>query len=198
MPGLKYTPAVSMKLNVSIDSRAVQEAFARAPDVFLSEMERGAKEGLTEIQRDAVRNHRFKRKSGNLERSVRVDFKSFKEPGTGIRLETGIASYAPYVHEGTRPHKIAPKNKAALSFIGKDGRFVLVPKNMGYAQTRQYWIKQAKLTGSHLGFKGFVNHPGTKPDPFLYEAAIRGTDQLIQKIVAGIGKAISKIGLKGK
>jgi hypothetical protein len=141
VPGLKYTPAISMKLNISIDSRAVQEAFARAPDMFLSEMERGAKEGLTEIQRDAVRNHRFKRKSGNLEKSVIIDFKSFKQPGTGIRLETGMASYGPYIHQG---------------------------------------------------FKSWL------PDPFLYEAAIRGTDQLIQKIVAGIGKAISKIGLKGK
>lgn len=55
-------------------------------------------------------------------------------------VEVG-ASYAVPVHEGTRPHVIVPIKKKAL------------------ANTR---------TGQFFGKR--VNHPGTKPQPFLREA----------------------------
>ncbi len=87
-------------MSVTIDLRGVNAAFKSAPSVFLSEMSRGAKEGLTDIQRDARSHHKFHRKSGNLQRSVVVDFKSFSEPGKGIRLESGLAPYANRIHEG--------------------------------------------------------------------------------------------------
>lgn len=52
------------------------------------------------------------------------------------------AKYAGYVHEGTRPHVILPRNKKMLAWkVGKGYRF-------------------AKI----------VHHPGTKANPFLQKA----------------------------
>lgn len=133
----------------------------------MAEMSRGAKIGLTAIQRDARRVHRWKRKSNNLARSVIVDFKSFANPGHGIYLDSGIAPYAAYVHEGTAPHVIKAVRKKVLAFV----------------------------RGGKVMFRKQVNHPGTKPDPFLYEAADRGVNQLIREITRGISRAIVKIGL---
>ena len=56
---------------------------------------------------------------------------------------TAHARYAGFVHEGTRPHVIFPRRARALRF-NVAGRTVFAAK---------------------------VNHPGTKPRPFLREAA---------------------------
>jgi hypothetical protein len=53
------------------------------------------------------------------------------------------APYSLYVHEGTSPHPITPVNARVLRFPTKAGTIV-------YAQS--------------------VNHPGTRPQPFLSDA----------------------------
>lgn len=53
--------------------------------------------------------------------------------------------YAMAVHQGTRPHEIRPKNGRVLKFPSRGGRIVYAPK---------------------------VNHPGTKPNPFLEKAML--------------------------
>src|SRR5882757_9825725 len=56
---------------------------------------------------------------------------------TGLLRWFPTASYAPYVEFGTKPHVIVPKDKKAL-----------------------YWPGAAHPVMS-------VNHPGTKPNPFM-------------------------------
>jgi hypothetical protein len=59
----------------------------------------------------------------------------------GARAVVGSSvQYARYVHEGTRPHTIYPRSKQAL-----------------------YWKGAASPVAS-------VNHPGTRPNPFLTDA----------------------------
>lgn len=144
-------------MKITIDMRGLAATFKRAPEVILSEMSRGAKEGLVDIQRDARATHKFNRQSGNAggnaERSVTVNFKSFKDPeAKGVYLELGIAPYARRLHQG---------------YVGKTDK---------------------------LGRK----FSGPQPDKFLYEAAERGRNNLINKINMGIGKAIIKLGLEKK
>lgn len=67
---------------------------------------------------------------------------------TGQIMATMVENYAPhaaYVHDGTRPHVIVPRNASALRFV---------PKGAGAPV-----------------FAMRVNHPGTKPRPWLKEAA---------------------------
>lgn len=84
-------------------------------------------------------------RTGNLGRSIREDPINFVGP---FRVESGVTAHADYaaaVHEGTRPHVIRPRRAKALAFdIG--GRKVFATE---------------------------VHHPGTRPRPFLRNAAER-------------------------
>lgn len=70
---------------------------------------------------------------------------------TFVRKNVGVVAlnprvpYAVFVHEGSKPHIIKPAKKIALRWESK-GKFV---------------------------FAKSVKHPGTKKDPFLYDAAQR-------------------------
>jgi hypothetical protein len=91
------------------------------------------------------------------------------------------------IHEGTRPHTITAKNKKALFFV-KNGVGFMVPKTPHKVPG---WMIRSGLVGNGTGNikwsqKGYVDHPGTKPDKFLYEAA----DRLRQKIINDISRAI--------
>jgi hypothetical protein len=64
-----------------------------------------------------------------------------------------------YIILGTRPHKIAPRGAKALYFFWtKVGVYTVVPKAGGF---------KTHMAGGKLWIgKGFVQHPGTKPNPF--------------------------------
>jgi hypothetical protein len=59
--------------------------------------------------------------------------------GTSPEVDAGNIGYGYFVHEGTRPHTIIPKQAKALRFV-VGGRIVYATK---------------------------VNHPGTAPNPYL-------------------------------
>lgn len=61
-----------------------------------------------------------------------------------VGVESSGVPYALYHHEGTRPHVILPKKGRYLVFTSRSGALVFARK---------------------------VNHPGTKPNPFLENAA---------------------------
>lgn len=67
---------------------------------------------------------------------------------TGSMMATMVENTAPYagfVHDGTRPHVIVPRNASVLRFVPKGG-------------------------GGPV-FARRVNHPGTSPRPWMKEAA---------------------------
>jgi hypothetical protein len=63
---------------------------------------------------------------------------------------------------GTKAHRIYPKRAAALAFYwAKIGKTAIVPRDPG----------PTYHTPSHLVIgKGYVDHPGTKPQPYLRPA----------------------------
>lgn len=82
-------------------------------------------------------------RTGNLGRSIEEDALVADGP---LKVKTGVtakANYAVFVHEGTAPHTIRARNARALAFT-VDGRRV---------------------------FAKSVRHPGTRPNPFLRQAA---------------------------
>ena len=79
-------------------------------------------------------------KNGQLARSVKIQ--SIQD-GYEIFHDLQHAPYAPFVHWGTRPHDIRPKNKKALRWAN-DGQFI---------------------------FAKFVRHPGYAGDAYLVKAA---------------------------
>lgn len=82
----------------------------------------------------------------------------------------GATNYSYFVHEGTEPHRIAPNRRNALYFYSvKAGRFIMVRKaydpGTGRARSGAYIDSRGVLVTN----KGYVDHPGTKPNRFLTE-----------------------------
>jgi hypothetical protein len=98
------------------------------------------------------------RKTGNLGRSIRLG------AVTPTRAETvATANYAGFVERGTRPHVIRPRTRKALRFAADAG--------------------SARLTGTprsggRVRFARRVQHPGTRPQPFMLPGAQRAVQQI--------------------
>ena len=75
--------------------------------------------------------------------------------------------YAQYVHEGTRRHKIRIRHKRSLRWPAGDG------------------VRFAKC----------VNHPGTAPDQFLYEADAAQEKHVQEVLSKSVEEALRKAGL---
>jgi HK97 gp10 family phage protein len=78
--------------------------------------------------------------TGRLRASIKIQRK-LTFRGPTYTVYTNV-KYAPYVEQGTRPHVIRPKTKKALKF----------------------------KMGGRTVFATVVNHPGTRPQPFLGRA----------------------------
>ena len=63
-----------------------------------------AKEWLTSVQTEARLVHRFTTRTGALERSIQTKVTERAEDGK-VYLETGIARYGPYIHNGFKSWK---------------------------------------------------------------------------------------------
>jgi hypothetical protein len=117
----------------------------------------GETEGmLRRIQLDAIAEAKAKvpRKTGHLGRSI--------VPGPVNADSARIEARTPYaaaVEFGSKPHEIRPKNASVLAWPGS-------------AKARRLTGKARVGTSrSDMVFAAKVDHPGTKPQPFLIPAA---------------------------
>lgn len=83
-------------------------------------------------------------KSGALRRSIGITSVQETTFGTEVLVSANI-EYALAVHQGAKPHVIEARNVSMLRFPDKSGFIVYTPR---------------------------VNHPGNKPNPFLWEALV--------------------------
>jgi hypothetical protein len=88
--------------------------------------------------------------TGRLRASIRIESRRTLTLRTIYTIGSDVF-YAPYVNDGTRPHQIRPKTKKALKF----------------------------RVGGRTVFAAVVNHPGTRPNPFL--------DRALREIAASRG-----------
>lgn len=109
--------------------------------IFQKRLRQAIKASTIEVQDEAQTNHRFISRTGQLERSIDV---KFNENSGIVYIDSQSAPHGPFVHEGTAPHDIFPKNKKALR-----------------------WVPQG---GGAFQFARVVHHKGTKADPFLFNA----------------------------
>lgn len=109
--------------------------------IFQKRLRQAIKASTIEVQDEAQTNHRFISRTGQLERSIDV---KFNENSGIVYIDSQSAPHGPFVHEGTAPHSVFPKNKKALR-----------------------WAPQG---GGAFQFARAVHHKGTKADPFLFNA----------------------------
>ena len=147
-------------MEIKVEIKRIKEliqAFEKAPGEVRREMRLALNVALRDVQSRARKEHRFKSRSGHLERDI--DSEVISEwplhgrvwlKGEITRINTGRwkgHSYGEFVHGGTRPHLIMP--------------------------VKRLWLRWARNrgNGAEFVFAKKVKHPGTKPDPFIYQAA---------------------------
>lgn len=123
-----------------------------AREVFEKRLRQAIKASAREVQEEAQRTHRFTSRSGQLERAI--DVRMIGDKTAEVYIDSGLATYGPFVHEGTKAHYIFPREKQSLRWVPSGGNGFVFAKR--------------------------VFHRGTQPDQFLYEAldnsreAVRG------------------------
>ncbi len=170
-----------MQLKVEIKRlKELLAAFETAPKATKDAMRKALKQSLIAVQRRARREHSFRSRTTALEDSINYEIVSQWPPVGRVWLDnsagvvssdkfrlTADTSYGVFVHEGTRPHGIAPVKKKALRWQSGDGRFNFFAKHV--------W------------------HPGTKPDPFIYKAAENETANINDIFDRHINKALGEL-----
>jgi len=137
---------MGLKFTIAPTWRDVRGRFARAEDELLKVRRQELRLGgrkLVAIARDEA-----PKKSGKFARGI--GFKTFKR---GDRLVLSVHTPQPlgkFIQEGTKRHDI-PKPKDSLSY-----------------PLKFFWPKFGRVV-----FFRWVDHPGTKPNPFMKRAARR-------------------------
>lgn len=113
-----------------------------AREVFEKRLRQATKASAREVQEEAQRTHRFTSRSGQLERAI--DVRMIGDKTAEVYIDSDLAPYGPFVHEGTKAHYIFPREKQSLRWVPSGGNGFVFAKR--------------------------VFHRGTQPDQFLYEA----------------------------
>lgn len=162
-----------MELKAAINGDAVLAALRKFPEATQKQLRLATKASLRDIQVSAQQNHAFTSRGGMAEKSVTPEANA-SGLGGRVYLDTGVADYAPFLHNGTgvhgpsgKPFPIKAKNAKALRFMA-GGKFI---------------------------FRRRVMNPGIKGDPFLYRAAEREEKGIGERFDKAVGAAIAQGGL---
>ena len=173
-----------LKIELS-GAEAVRQQFqALAPKVQASALARLAQKVYADV-RDGADRHTI---SGKLFASVKLRKVNANEYFVGHDLQ--IAPHAAFVVLGSRPHEIRARNKQALRFAGRDGKFWMFfgPKTPQEKAMILKW-RDKKTPGTRVVFR-WPYHPGYKGDNYLQDAANQAP-----KHFAAIIQELSRSGL---
>lgn len=112
-----------MDFRVAFNARAFH-AMQSYPAQTREAIRRSLMEAATLVQERARREHRFRTRTGMLERSIAV---KLEPTNARVFLDRNVARYSGWVHEGTAPHMIFPNKRKALRWVGPNG-FVFAKK----------------------------------------------------------------------
>ncbi len=111
------------------------------------------------------------RKTGNLGRTIRLGLVTTTNAQIIAGGQLGVG-YAQAVEFGTRPHRIVPKNKKVLRF------------------SRNARLSGSPRSGSDAIFSMYVDHPGTRAQPYLMPGAQKAVEEAgINSIVTAWNQA---------
>lgn len=137
----------------------VERAWERAVAEIRVGVIRGVGLGAKEGAEEARRVHQWQSRTGNLERSIGHIVLGWTSEGTYVAQIFAKAKYASYLEEGTQPHLIA--GDPFLAFEWK---------------------------GEKVFFR-YVNHPGTRPMPFMGPALQKAERVVQREVELGVARA---------
>ncbi len=170
-----------MRIRISADSERAERFLNRAPAAQMNALLRTVKDVI-----DAL--------FAASQDEVKVDKGTLKKSGSwiveGLRgLVTYAASHAPHVYFGTRPHPIDPVKGKFLSFPPSGSR----PVFRG-GQRKGLFEFGGRSVVVPLVFARHVEHPGTKPDPWLDRARDRIEPLVPQFLERNLQEEFAKAG----
>jgi hypothetical protein len=158
-------------------------AFSKIPAIARKNMRVAMKDALIDVENYSASHHRYTAHTGHADSAYKI---TSERDGMSATLELDPSKKAPYInilHEGSKPHKIYPKNKKALVWVDKG--FAVATKGMK-------GIKGLKKMS--MSFAKFVNHPGTKADDFLYRAFEVKKPDIMMALEGAMVKTIKEAG----
>jgi hypothetical protein len=160
-------------------ARALGQAARRYPQIARPVIDRAIKATNAVLAKHTLKENPVPWRTGNLLQSFR--FRS----GAGWARWYPTANYAMFVEMGTRPHVITPRRARVLAWkTGSAGGYVTS------ASGRRYY--KAGTVGMRFARK--VNHPGTRPQPFM-QAILDNSSQDIEALFAqAADRILSEIG----
>lgn len=148
----------------------VENIAKKSPGIFEKNMILAAKVATRDVQKTARAKHFFRSRTGHLEMAIETEVEAADQGVVGVVfINDNVAPYGKFVHTGTGPHWIRPKKKKALRWataIATKGG-TQISKRM-YQNLRKEGYQNKNVS---FAFAKGVWHPGTVPDPFLYDAA---------------------------
>jgi hypothetical protein len=163
----------------------------RYPQISAPLLARAINMSLAEMHKVTGDDSIFQFKTARAYRTGFLAQKLAINPATPSSLKGSIGptvKYAIFVHEGTAPHRIEPKNKPFLAWKGAgwSGGYVTSKKGNRYYKS---------VKGDWIFTKKGVNHPGTAANPFMKRimaAAQPEIDKHFENVLNEITKEIAK------
>ncbi|WP_371380900.1 hypothetical protein [Sporomusa aerivorans] len=153
-----------MNIEFELDYLSLLAAAERSPALANEAMVLGLNKSAREVQAIARAKHRFRSRTTMLEKSVDYEVNKAEMEAT-VSLDESVASYAPWVHDGTKPHWIERKAKKSLRWT-QGGKFMFATK---------------------------VWHPGTQKDQFLYEAGKAALPRINQIFARAVEDLVAQL-----
>lgn len=166
--------------------RDVRGRFVKA-EKLLMENKRKAVRLLGRRWVEIAREEAPEGKTGKFRESIR--YRTFvKDKEIGF-TSSSAQPLGTWITGGTRPHRIYPRRANALYFyFGRAGKWTVVPKGGGF---------KTHVSGGKLWIgKGYVHHPGTRPNRYTDRAYLRWAEEMETEINAVADKFV--VDLVGK
>lgn len=103
-----------MKLKFDCDLEELVKAFEAAPEKVRQMVRVQMKMAARDIKEHAATHHRYKTRSGNMERS---GVETAVEDSRAEIFLSPAVPYGVFLHEGTKAHNIVPRSKKALRWV---------------------------------------------------------------------------------
>jgi hypothetical protein len=149
-----------MQFTWSDNTNELQREWAEADRAISDALRDGVRDAVTEGAAEARSTHKYKDQTGALTASISGRV-LVSTPGAALGEMRASKGYASHVEGGTDPHVIEPKRGKALKFT----------------------------IGGRTVFATRVNHPGTRPHPFMAQAYHKAERVLRASAEKGIERA---------
>lgn len=152
-------------MTIAFKPSGFPDAANKYPAALRAAVNLGLKKHARDVVEFARLGHSYITRTGAADRSI--CFKA--HPATleaAVGFDLGVAVHGLMLNDGTKAHKIFPRRKRALRWVGPGGRFA---------------------------FAKFVRHPGTKAMKFIEGTAFRLGSHFVARMDAAIAAASGAI-----